>query len=228
LCASSLATGSDNAGVTLDDTIVCLARRHLCRHSGVMDLSPYITQLREDLSTAASAGGDQTRQTAAVLSTAIEPAARLAIMNALSDLAAEVTTQLDGQVVDLRLDGRDVRVVVSGAATAEGAGNDDEPPPPPPSADSGDISRITLRLLDEIKAQAEQAASIQGVSLNTWVAQAVQGALHGGRPRGPWDHHRHGHGRGPGGWTPSGMGRGRWHSDRPDGPGSRVRGWVQG
>ncbi|GAA0519681.1 hypothetical protein GCM10011581_09660 [Saccharopolyspora subtropica] len=189
-----------------------------------MDLSPYIDQLRQDLTSAASAGDDQTRQTAAVLASAMEPAARLAIMNALSDLAAEVTTQLDGQVVDIRLAGRDVRVVVSGEATTSAAEDESEPPPPPPpSGESGDISRITLRLLDEIKTQAEQAAASQGVSLNTWVAQAVQGALHMGRPRGPWDHPRHGR---PGrGWGPPGGGpRGRWRGE----PGSRVHGWVQG
>ncbi|GAB2667657.1 toxin-antitoxin system HicB family antitoxin [Saccharopolyspora gloriosae] len=190
-----------------------------------MDLSPYIAQLREDLGSAASAGDEQTRQTAAALSAAIEPATRLAIMNALSDLAAEVTTHLDGQVVDVRLDGRDVRVVVSGGGTARStAAEEERPPTPPPGADGGDISRITLRLLDEIKGQAEQAASTQGVSLNTWVAQAVQGALHGGRPRGPWDHRP---GRGPGWGGPPGSGR--WRPDGPDdGPGSRLHGWVHG
>ncbi|MCX2732930.1 toxin-antitoxin system HicB family antitoxin [Saccharopolyspora sp. NFXS83] len=190
-----------------------------------MDLSPYIAQLREDLGSAASAGDEHTRQTAAALSAAIEPATRLAIMNALSDLAAEVTTHLDGQVVDVRLDGRDVRVVVSGGGTARStAAEEERPPPPPPGADGGDISRITLRLLDEIKSQAEQAASTQGVSLNTWVAQAVQGALHGGRPRGPWDHRP---GRGPGWGGPPGSGR--WRPDGPDdGPGSRLHGWVHG
>lgn len=182
-----------------------------------MDLSTYINQLREDLTAAASAGDEQTRQTAAMLSAAVEPATRLALMNALSDLAAEVTTQLDGQVVDVRLDGRDIRVVVSGASPGpEPTGE----PTPPPSGDNGDISRITLRLLDEIKGQAENAASTQGVSLNTWVAQAVQGALHGGRSRGPWDR------PGRSDWS-SGGGRGKW--DRGDSPhGSRVRGWVQG
>lgn len=201
------------------------------RHSDVMDLSPYINQLREDLSSAASAGDDQTRQTAAVLSAAVEPAARLAIMNALSDLSAEVTTQLDGPVVELRLDGRDVRVVVSGSPAPQEqdpVADDEEPPPPPPAGEGGDISRITLRLLDEIKTKAEQAASTQGVSLNTWVAQAVQGALHGGRPRGPWDHHRHSHGRAAGWGTAPGANRGRWGGDGREGPGSRIRGWVQG
>ncbi|MEB3366968.1 toxin-antitoxin system HicB family antitoxin [Saccharopolyspora mangrovi] len=202
-----------------------------------MDLNPYIDQLREDLTSAAAAGDDQTRQTAAVLSGAIEPAARLAIMNALSDLAAEVTTNLDGQVVDLRLDGRDIRVVVSGGSTPSTTGDEAEPPPPPPpSGDNGDISRITLRLMEEIKSQAEQAASAQGVSLNTFVAQAVQGALQGRGRGGPWDRPRRG-GRGGHGHGPGGHGRGRggpW--DGPgfggwpggEGGGSRVRGWVQG
>lgn len=188
-----------------------------------MDLSPYIDQLRQDLHSAASAGDEQTRQAATVLSGAIEPAVRLAVMNALSDLAAEVTTQLDGQVVDIRLDGRDVRVVVSGGHRAPPAEEEVEPPPPPPSGDAGDISRITLRLLDEIKTQAEQAASSQGVSLNTFVAQAVQGALHSGRPRGPWDR-RGGRGRGGPWGPPPGGNWGNWGGEQ----GSRVHGWVQG
>lgn len=182
-----------------------------------MDLSTHINQLREDLAAAASAGDEQTRNAAALLSGAMEPAARLMLMNALSDMAAEVTEQLDGQVADIRLDGRDVRVVVSGASP-EHETPEQDPPTPPPSGDSGDISRITLRLLDEIKGQAEHAAATQGVSLNTWVAQAVQGALHGGRARGPWERRA---GTDP--WASAGQ--------RPPGDehgGSRIRGWVQG
>ena len=48
-----------------------------------------------------------------MLAGALEPAARLAIMNALSDLAAEVTGALRDTTVELRLDGRDVRVAVT-------------------------------------------------------------------------------------------------------------------
>lgn len=191
-----------------------------------MDLSPYINQLRDDLTAAASTGDEHTRQTAAMLSGAIEPAARLALMNALSDLAAEATTHLDGPVVEVRLDGRDINVVVTGATDTEpGPAEDptsarpgDAGPGGPGLGGGGDISRITLRLLDEIKGQAEEAASTQGVSLNTWVAQAVQGALHG-RQGGPWAQ-RSGHGP----WNSGGRGSGR-----PDsGSGSRLRGWVQG
>ncbi|MEO6088198.1 MAG: toxin-antitoxin system HicB family antitoxin, partial [Umezawaea sp.] len=157
-----------------------------------MDLSPYIASLREDLATAASAGDDNTRRTAAALSGALEPAARLAIMNALSDLAAEVTASLDDRVVEVRLDGRDVQVVVTGDSPPSSESHEQQQQEVPPRGfgdATGDISRITLRLLDELKAKAEQAASTQGVSLNTFVAQAVQGALNsgGGRGRkGPW------------------------------------------
>ncbi len=78
--------------------------------------------------------------------------------------------------------------------------------------DSGDISRITLRLVEQIKGQAEQAAAAQGMSLNSWVAQAVQGALSGQGRRRP--------GRGPWGDATGG----------PGGPedGRHLRGWVEG
>jgi uncharacterized protein (DUF1778 family) len=161
-----------------------------------MDLSQYVQQLREDLASAAAAGDEQTQRTGALLGAAIEPAARLALMNALSDL-------------EVRLDGRDVRVAVSRDETAEPEPEPDQGPPfggfgDFRGADTGDISRITLRLVEQIKNQAEQAAAAQGVSLNSWVAQAVQGALAGHRKQGR-------------------------HGDRTgDRGGKRLRGWVEG
>ncbi|MGW4485494.1 toxin-antitoxin system HicB family antitoxin [Amycolatopsis sp. NPDC004368] len=158
-----------------------------------MDLTPYIANLREDLANTASAGDEQTRRTAALLSSALEPSVRLTLMTALADLAAEVTAALPGQVVDVRLDGRDVRVVVTGAPEHSPRAEQPASPPPAPPAppiDGGDISRITLRLVEQIKGQAEQAAAAQGVSLNTFVAQAVQGAL------GQAQHHQQRHHQG--------------------------------
>ncbi|MGW4209795.1 toxin-antitoxin system HicB family antitoxin [Lentzea sp. NPDC004789] len=170
-----------------------------------MDLSPYIASLREDLATAASAGDENTRRTAAALSAALEPAARLAIMNALSDLAAEVTASLEGQVVEVRLAGRDVQVVVTGSAEPEPEPAGQQEAPNYAAGDTtGDISRITLRMINELKAKAEAAAAAQGVSLNSFIQQAVGGAVH--------SKHKHQH-------------KG-WHGNA--GSGSRVRGWVQG
>ncbi len=142
-----------------------------------MELSQYIASLREDLIRTASAGDESTRRAAEVLAAALEPSARLAIMNALADLAAEVTASLDDHVVEVRLDGRDVQVVVTSTDTppAEGASS----AAPPPMDEGGDMSRMTLRLFEQLKAKAEAAAQAQGVSLNTFVQQAVQSALHG-------------------------------------------------
>ena len=174
-----------------------------------MDLTPYVNAIRDDLNTTASAGDEQTRRAAATLSAALEPATRLAMMNALSDLAAEVTAALPGQVVDVRLDGRDVRVVVTDTAQPGEAGTPADQEQAPSAAgqdEGGDISRITLRMLEQIKGQAEQAAATQGVSLNTFVSQAVQGALQGASQR----RNRPPHGR-----------------PQPGG-GSQLHGWVRG
>ncbi|MGX7825009.1 toxin-antitoxin system HicB family antitoxin [Actinokineospora sp. 24-640] len=170
-----------------------------------MDLTPYITSLRDDLTAAASVGDESTRRAASALAAALEPAARLAIMNALADLAAEVTASLSEQVVDVRLVGRDVRVVVSGTA------HEQAPADPPPT--EGDMSRMTLRLFEELKSKAEQAAASQGVSLNTFVQQALHGALSG----------RKGWGGGSG-WA-GGQG---WSGGTGAKGGSRVQGWYEG
>ncbi|MFC0545127.1 toxin-antitoxin system HicB family antitoxin [Kutzneria chonburiensis] len=195
-----------------------------------MDLTPYIATLREDLTTAAAAGDDNTRRTAAVLSAALEPAARLAIMTALSDLAAEVTASLEDHVVSLRLDGRDVQVVVTTTTAPSDEPPAEEAEPIAAFDPNGDISRITVRLMEELKAKAEQAASAQGQSLNSFVAQAVQGALNNQRRGG------HGRARNRGGqwWDESWTGRGGWGGWKDQGPdqrrggGSRVSGWVEG
>ena len=192
-----------------------------------MELSPYVSALRENLTAAAAAGDEQIRTAARVLAATLEPAARLAIMNALADLAGEVTLALEDRVVEVRLDGQDVQVVVTGAPT------DSEPAeePPPVTDPTGDITRITVRLLEELKTKAEEAASQRGVSLNSFVSQAVQGALRSSA-------RAHGGGQ----WGGGGQNWGQWgqwgqpqanetNDDRPGRGGrgsSRVRGWVEG
>ena len=212
---------------SLEVTSIALEMASSWCHDGVMDLTPYTQNLRDDLLTAASVGDEDSRRAAALLASAIEPAARLAIMNALSDLAAEVTGALQDTTVELRLDGRDVRVSVTQHQTAD-AGDprvqrlvlpQAQPttagprrPIPTPTADGGpsaeelrramqdaggELSRTTVRLFNELKSQAEQAASEQGVSLNTYISRAVSDSVRSAVPN------KGGHqGRGPGG--PSG------------------------
>src|ERR1700712_905627 len=211
-----------------------------------MDLTPYVTALRDDLATAASVGDEQTARAGTALAGALEPAVRLALMNALSDLASEVTDHLDDHTVSLRLRGREVDVAVERAPGAAapapeepssggffagpssspfvgpggpfrghpGEGPGFTPPGRGGSGpDMGDISRMTLRLVDQIKGQAEQAAASQGMSLNSWISQAVQGAL---RERLRNSHHGH---NWAGDWGQEwDTGRDRGHgSGRPEG-----------
>ena len=182
-----------------------------------MDLTPYTQNLRDDLLTAASVGDEESRRAAALLASAIEPAARLAIMNALSDLAAEVTGALQDVTVELRLDGRDVRVAVTRHDDLRSAGTShnafftkrhdnrdsadqqgqagrtdlDQSGDGGPSAEDlkramqdagGELSRTTVRLFNELKSQAERAASEQGVSLNTYISRAVSDSVRSAVP----------------------------------------------
>ena len=153
-----------------------------------MDLTPYTQNLRDDMLAAASVGDEQTRRAAALLTAAIEPAARLAIMNALSDLAGEVTAALEDVSVELRLEGRDVRVAVTRHESEAddtrwhsrpaGEADDDDEDIGRAVRDAGsELSRTTLRLFNDVKLQAEQAATAQGVSLNTYIQRAVSDAV---------------------------------------------------
>lgn len=149
-----------------------------------MDLTDYVDALRGSLTTAAAAGGAQAQETARLLADAMEPAVRLALIDALSAMAAEVTASLDdGTLVDVRLRGRDPEVVVVPAAHVRA----DERPRDPvdEAADDAATARISLRLPDGLKARAEAAAGAAGTSLNTWLVRAVTAAVREPSPSAP-------------------------------------------
>jgi hypothetical protein len=97
-------------------------------------------------------------------------------MNALAEAAADITDSLGDWVVEVRLDGGDVRVVVSPVIDNDGEASDEAAQL---SGASGALSRVTLRLPDELKTEAERAAAMSGISLNTWLSRAVREALRG-------------------------------------------------
>jgi hypothetical protein len=145
-----------------------------------MDLADYVEALRGALTTAAAAGSEQSRETARLLADTMEPAVRLALLDAMSALTAEVTAALDGDVVDVRVRGGNPEVVVVPAVH--------EPPAPQSApaatdepADDGAVARISLRLPDALKSRAEAAAAAEGGSLNAWLVRAVADAVD--RPR---------------------------------------------
>ncbi|MBM7508582.1 hypothetical protein JOE61_002396 [Nocardioides salarius] len=140
-----------------------------------MDISPYVERLRHDLLAAAEAGGPEVRSATERLTYALDPAVRLALMEAVSHAAAEITSALPTGSVDVRLDGRDLDFVVDTTPPPAPA----PPPPPPPSTEEGDdgvVARVTLRLPEPVKARAEELAARAGTSLNNWLVGVVRDA----------------------------------------------------
>ncbi|GAA4586569.1 hypothetical protein BJY16_007951 [Actinoplanes octamycinicus] len=146
-----------------------------------MDLTPYLEGLRSDLAALAAPGGPETARAAELLSTSLEPSARLALLEALSDAAAEITTRLHDATVEVRLRGRDAELVVNQFAAAEPPV---EAPAPVAAVDGGDLARLTLRMPEGLKAQVEQTAAVEGISVNAWLVRAVATAITP-RPVGP-------------------------------------------
>jgi hypothetical protein len=155
-----------------------------------MDLAPYVESLRRELAVAADAGGEDARQLAERLTAPLESAVRLMLLEALSAAADEITRELAPGSVELRLRAGEPEFVVAAVPAEE----PDQPAAPaepalaPPDADEGATARINLRLPEQLKAGAEQAAARERLSVNAWlvraVAAAVQGADRGPRPRG--------------------------------------------
>src|SRR3954465_2604964 len=134
-----------------------------CR-SGVkvmhMDITPYVENLRHDLGAAAEAGGPEAPAAAERRALAPHPAGRLMLMDALSQAAAEITSELPNGSIDVRLRGREPQFMVDVPTMPL------QPPAPPqlptPSgaedSEEGDddaLARITLRIPESVKYKAE-------------------------------------------------------------------------
>jgi hypothetical protein len=158
-----------------------------------MDLTPHVEALRQDLSRAAEVGGIEVEVAAERLLAALDPAIRLALMDVLSQAAAEISEQLPGIAIDVRLKGREPELTVTGAPQ-EPAHETAAPEGEPLDTDADDgVARITLRLPEALKTRAEALAASRGQSLNTWLVAAAKAAAQGGPTGqdGPRHHHSH-------------------------------------
>jgi hypothetical protein len=169
-----------------------------------MDITRLSDGLRQDLARAAELGDEPVRQAASQLAYALEPSLRLALMEALTEAAAELTQAMpEGAAIEVRLHGRDPHLVLNGdlsaAAPQSGASGAGEP-----DADDGEATaRITLRLSESLKQRAEHLAARSGQSLNTWLVHAARAAA---------DHDAH---------------RSDKSGRRPHRPDRHIRGWVK-
>src|SRR3954452_5613286 len=142
-------------------------------HTGAMDLSPYVENLRRELAVAADAGGDEARALAERLTAPLESSIRLMLLDALSAAADDITRELAPGSVELRLRAREPEFVVAPARADEPAAE----PSVAPDADDGPVARINLRLPEQLKTSAELAAARERLSVNAWLVRAVAAAV---------------------------------------------------
>ena len=103
-----------------------------------MQVSPHVEELQRQFLNAATTGGAESSESVERLAVALEAAARLTILDALSEAVGEITSQLAPGSVDLRLRGRDVEFAVSKPAAEAAEG-------PPTRAASRYPARTTRR-----------------------------------------------------------------------------------
>jgi hypothetical protein len=130
-----------------------------------METTRFVDAVRADLESAAAVGGEALVEAAGRLSAALDASIRLALLDALSEAAMELSSQLGAGRIEVRLAGRDVELTYVADA------------PAPPAAEEDSSARITLRLPERLKADAEAAAAGDGVSLNAWLVRAVTAAV---------------------------------------------------
>lgn len=143
-----------------------------------MDINQFVEELRSDLMTSAQAGGEEIRSAAERLTMALDSSVRLTLMDALSQAASEITNELQGTSVEVRLKGREPIFVVVGAATEAPAASEEPGDGDDDYAfdDDDNVARITLRLPESLKTRAEEMAARRGQSLNTWLVNATRQA----------------------------------------------------
>ena len=141
-----------------------------------MNLTPYVAALRSELANAADLGGAEARALAERLTAPMESAFRLALLDALSAAADEITRDLAPGSVQVRLRDREPSFIVT-VTPADDAVPAAAPAPPPMLDDEGAVSRINLRLPDQLKGRIEEAALRDGLSVNAWLVRAAAVAL---------------------------------------------------
>src|SRR5215217_1622697 len=159
-----------------------------------MNLSPYIDTVRTGLTNAASLADEPTQQVAHRLGTAVESSTRLALVQALSDAAGEISAELAPSSVELRLSGNDPEFVVTVPGPVaeptvlrpDQESLDEEPEEPTESDEDEPLARISLRLPASVKGRVDEQAAKDGISTNAWLVRAVMDALTDRRAGATW------------------------------------------
>lgn len=169
-----------------------------------MELSPYTDAIRSELASLARASGPEAEELLDRLSGPLDAALRLVIQEAVSDAAQEISRELAPGSVDVRVRGRDLGFVVT-PAPQDSVGLPSPPSAPrapeaPRDGTDGGTARLTVRLVDQLKAEVEAAADREGLSVNAFLVRMLAAAVQSGSAPAPRP---------------------------PSGSGNRMAGWVQ-
>ena len=133
-----------------------------------MQLSQAIAGLEAAVDTQLSVAGPEASELGAQLMAALQPAIERTLTDVLCMAAAEISSQLPGHTVDVKLvEGQPELVVTS-----------DAPLPPPPLSEDDTEARITVRLPAYLKDLIAEAASTSGDSVNSFVIDALRNQAH--------------------------------------------------
>jgi hypothetical protein len=136
-----------------------------------MQLRPFVEGLQADLAEIAAVGEDDVADAARRLTKAVGASAGLRLLDALTEAALEVSTQLPSGHVEIRLSGQDPSLVYV---------EEEAEPAPPAAAEDALVARISLRLPEGLKVAIEAAATREGVSVNSWLVRALARAVSSG------------------------------------------------
>ena len=157
-----------------------------------MDLTPFVASLGRELLTAVETGGDDGTAVVERLTVSMESAIRLALLEALSAAADEITRDLAPGSVQVRLRGRDPEFVVATPQVEQPREDTAEPvDDPATNFEDGATARINVRLPEQLKAAVEEAAGKEGRSVNAWLVRAASTALRSAGPAPARDTDRH-------------------------------------
>jgi hypothetical protein len=127
-----------------------------------MKMSSFIEKFAQDLRGLGKLGGADLESAVERLLPAIEPILQSRLLDALSEVAQDIKENLPGGRLEARLNGEEITFAFL---------PDDEAPRETPT----DLNaRITLRLPDDLKSRIEQAATREGISLNSWLLKASE------------------------------------------------------
>ena len=138
-----------------------------------MQLRPFIAGLQADLEGIAAVGDDAVAEAARRLTAAVGASAGLRLLDALTDAALELSSQLPSGHVEIRMSGQDPTLVYV----------EEEAEPAQQASEDALVARISLRLPEGLKVAIEAAATREGVSVNAWLVRALGRAVGSGGTR---------------------------------------------